>query len=66
MCVWCGGRGGGVVVVGILPDIIRLSLGVSLINAAFLQLTYKVSGIVGTEPLPFAAAPEGGNSHIIR
>lgn len=44
----------------------RLSLGVSLINAAFLQLTSKVTGIVGTQLLPFAAALEGGNGRIIR
>lgn len=49
----------------LLPAIIRLSLGDSLINAAFLQLTSKVTGIVGTQPLPFAAAPEEGNGHII-
>lgn len=48
-----------------MPAIIRLSLGDSLINAAFLQLTSKVTGIVGTQPLPFAAAPEEGNGRII-
>lgn len=64
-CWWVGECWGGLFWV-LLPAIIRLSLGVSLINAAFLQLTSKVSGIVGTQPLPFAAAPEGGNGRIIR
>lgn len=70
-CMWGGLEVGGCVSVGrrgllwaVLPAIIRLSLGVSLINAAFLQLTSKVTGIVGTQPLPFSAAPEGGNGHI--
>lgn len=49
----------------LLPAIIHLSLGDSLINAAFLQLTSKVTGIVGTQLLPFAAAPEEGNGRII-
>lgn len=58
--VWAGGG----LLWALQPAIIRLSLGVSLINAAFLQLTSKVTGIVGTQPLPFAAAPEGSNGHI--
>lgn len=48
-----------------LPAIIRLSLGDSLINAAFLQLTCKVTGMVGAQPLPSVAAPEEGNGRII-
>lgn len=49
----------------LLPAIIRLSLGDRLINVAFLQLTSKVTRIVGTQPLLFATAPEEGNGHII-
>lgn len=49
----------------LLPAIIHLNLGDSLINAAFLQLTSKVAGIVGTQLLPFATAPEEGNGRII-
>lgn len=71
----CGGRwrAGGVaadgwgkgVVLSIAACYHPPQLGDSLINAAFLQLTSKVTGIVGTQPLPFAAAPEEGNGHII-
>lgn len=49
----------------LLLAIIHLSLGDRLINVAFLQLTSKVTGIVGAHPLLFATAPEEGNGHII-
>lgn len=65
VCVGGSGWGGGLFWAS-LPAIIHLSLGVSLINAAFLHLTSKVTGIVGTQPLPFAAAPKGGNGHHTR
>lgn len=70
----CAGGGAGCGVDGfrrgglfwaLLLAIIHLSLGDRLINVAFLQLTSKVTEIVGTQPLLFATAPEEGNGHII-
>lgn len=56
MVLMAGGEGG--LFGALLLAIILLSLGDRLINVAFLQLTSKVTGIVGTQPLLFAAAPE--------